>query len=345
MRIALAALTAMLPLSAQATALCDAVALEYRAEAFRTPGIVPSLDDLPKVAVKGPDLEPIEPSNEAEARAILKRRFNLGADLTGDLDWFSRLSVTKLGRTEVVALWDIQGTAHCSSYFFLLVSEGAPARRIEEPRSPEVQDLCWTESGWLGEIAGHPAFAVQSRAITTPSYRATISPWHGDRWGEACAVEAQFEALYRLDEADYRASAWPALAAIAPQIASDRSLDDDAPTYRFGLPGDEAKYQAMLALTDQASGPMPRFGTQPRGYDWFDPDSSAYFPLVVDGETYLARIGHGSLGWRVSGDYLLGVWDLQDGKLTPLAGAIIALEVGKLRALKVSRSLDVTPAE
>lgn len=338
----LAGVLSMLPLDVQATELCDVLALEYRAAALRMPGEVPALKDLPKIAKESPELEPFEAESDEQARVLLKRRFNAVGEEFNDLASFGRFSVTRLGRTSIFALWDIQGTAHCSYYFFLNVPGAAPAKLVEEPWLAEGTDFCWSEFGWLGEVAGQPVFATQTHDWFAPAFTISVTPWRSGDWGETCAVEAAFEPVFRVTESAFRTGSWPELVALAPDMAATRQLQDDSYPFSYRELGDQTKFAAMKALAAGLQAELPRFGGAYEGYDTFGAETP-YFPLVLNNRTYLARIGHGRLGWRVSSDFLFGVWDLVDGALEPVAGLVISTEPGKLTSLKVSRSLPVTP--
>lgn len=79
----------------------------------------------------------------------------------------------------------------------------------------------------------------------------------------------------------------------------------------------------ISALTDW-SGSRALF-TVPTDDDFLSPykqfeEPSDYFPFESGTTTFLAKIGSGSFGWRTLDGYLLGVYDLGGGHVSPIAG-------------------------
>jgi hypothetical protein len=97
--------------------------------------------------------------------------------------------------------------------------------------------------------------------------------------------------------------------------------------------GGGEKFQAMKELADNEPGSIqsfPTFGSSIRGLDSaefaLDP---VVLPIVVGGETYLARLGHSAVGWRTYPDYLLAAYKMVGNSLEPVAGLLITMTRGK----------------
>ena len=54
-----------------------------------------------------------------------------------------------------------------------------------------------------------------------------------------------------------------------------------------------------------------------------------FLPIVVGGETYLGRVGHGAIGWRKAPDYLFAAYKKVGDSLEPVAGFYISKTRGK----------------
>jgi len=52
-------------------------------------------------------------------------------------------------------------------------------------------------------------------------------------------------------------------------------------------------------------------------------EDSLRFPVLLDGQLFLVRIGRATLGWRDSDDILVSFTALVDGKATPIAGVYV----------------------
>lgn len=60
-------------------------------------------------------------------------------------------------------------------------------------------------------------------------------------------------------------------------------------------------------------------------WDHYNSDS-VVFPARLNGVLVLGRIGHGTIGWRVNGDWNIGFWKLDENKLVPVGAAIFMVE-------------------
>lgn len=99
-------------------------------------------------------------------------------------------------------------------------------------------------------------------------------------------------------------------------------------------PGERVRARQLLqvaqAYRKTTLGSMPLSGGEVM--TTFCSDAS-FFLARLDGRLLLGRIGHGHLGWRRSNGWRIGLWDVRDGKLVPVASAVIRRPRGRLLAM------------
>ena len=77
---------------------------------------------------------------------------------------------------------------------------------------------------------------------------------------------------------------------------------------------------------------FPTFGAtapvgDPLSYSY---NGFTYFPLTLNGKSYVGALGYDGVGWRESGRTLFAIYAEQQGVLTPLAGFTVDLSNGGL---------------
>ena len=270
--------------------------------------------------------------------ALAKDPVVLKATDNEDGNW--TVTVERLAGTGVYMASTSQGTLHCQSIAFLLARPGKPVREIPGPTSAkEGDELCWTRSGDFGRVLGQPAYVEHgANDQTTSDEDIRIAPWANNRWGHACVLKLRYTPAFSVIERHCRdAKACAALdrkiLAIAEAYHRKRQVPKDETPFAYpsGATSDAARRAAgaKRAATDSPS--WPGFGEKPdeRPVSYL---GLAYFPLRLEGQDYVAAIGHEGVGWRENNDTLLVLYSLQNGALVPQAGYAVDRGVGALKS-------------
>ncbi len=343
-----AVLFAALPASAD---LCGDIAARLRADtAFTKAGSeLQPLDALAKqgfaeVATSSDD-NGGGGDNDAYARA-LAAKYKMDAGLAAKIKdmAFESDEVWSLKANPVHAFSDTGGTAHCATFVFFANGHALPdAPRAldggmsEDSGGPITE--CYMSEGNLSRLGTKTAFtATDHDAPRSHDVTLRVAAWDNGKWGGACSVDASFETLYRVNGV-FRAKDSPlsqaTVARLAFEIARARDRAKDAKKdLAFGprLPAADKTRLENLAKTLPASqDDIPSFGAK------LDQNTNANVgndmddvPVAVDGEPYVVRIGHPSIGWRDFMGYAL-VFYRADGKaLTPVASVVLDEEKGRL---------------
>jgi hypothetical protein len=236
------------------------------------------------------------------------------------------LEVERLPGTSLLMGSNIAGTAECQTSMFVQVGPDLNARMLPGPQGDTRP--CWNLHGDLGRVLDQPAYIEHGTVSdTTADPLLRITPWRRGQWGEACRLTIHLAVNYGLrqqfcgaDPALCRTAA-DAAAEVAQRYAdflqrsgADRELSAGGaltPAFHYGAPPDAAGREAVeraLGIiggrgTDVAEFPLfAHFGS--RYYNIYDYTFSyarfAFFPWILDGQTYLAAAGHAGVGWRGS---------------------------------------------
>jgi len=232
------------------------------------------------------------------------------------------------------------GTAECDNWAFFTARGG---RAVAAP-APAVltQQLC-EEAGQSGGLSRNGPYMVATSVVSPEDDLMTgggqsrvvlvvaVQVWDGAAW----TAPEQLQAVLR-----YPLDAKPA-------YEYCQNADDCAGAAQLGLamaqtfegwrkgnfvpvkisPADEIVYKKMLLISqteDTQSLPTKDNDAQPETVDWDFGDSSTLFPVYLNGELVLGRIGHGQMAWRENDAWDVGFWALDDdGKdLDDVAGLI-----------------------
>ncbi|HTJ02135.1 MAG TPA: hypothetical protein VL492_05040 [Methylovirgula sp.] len=226
----------------------------------------------------------------------------------------------------------VEGTLSCYASSFFTVADGAATDTREPPNwSQEDGDSCGTYRvfGKVGAapVAFDESYDYSGLLVSTLS----VSRWAGDRFAPACnitfhyvprfAADQQFNPWQESCTAKNCGTLRQAALALTEELQADPSGTE---AERLGKLTDQqrAAYQAMKA---GANVKPPEKPDDPLD---FSESTPATVPLLVDGQLYLAEIGHQTIGWRSYSD-----WDVKlfasDGK-TPVARIAIGMTKGPL---------------
>ena len=264
-----------------------------------------------------------------ELRASQTLRDAIGK-LTGGSNWL--FSLHRFGRSSLHMAEVMQGTLHCRRLkFFDISPTGASA--VSAPPIVATNGgmgFCWTESAYAGEVAGTPAFIVQNDSDDVVGL--SITPWRDGQWQTSCRVTVKFTPRFEVTE---RYCSGMDCAAVANQaLAFAKTIDRGA-----ALVGDaNESFRALKKLAEEdppGNDLRDLQGTFDNAYSEFA-RQSVMIPVMVGGETYLGRIGHAAIGWRISPDYLFAMYKKGNHGLEPVA----AVYISKTRDKPLSVSIE-----
>ncbi|MGZ5900136.1 MAG: hypothetical protein ACXWK3_10390 [Reyranella sp.] len=246
----------------------------------------------------------------------------------GDISTLHRFGSSSLNLAKTVG-----GTARCENFVFFDAPPAGAAHAVAAPpivQNAEPFTFCVRTTGYAGEVSGVPAFVVETDQDSTVDL--SFTPWRDSGWQRQCKVAIRFSDVFAMTDrfckdVDCNGLAEQALAITrkvdqSPQATSDDANDQDD------------KFKALKKLADDRPPDvqLPTFGGQIHGlfgnYDGFAEDS-VFLPIIIGGETYLGRVGHGAIGWRKVPDYLFAAYKKVGDSLEPVAGFYISKTRGE----------------
>ena len=271
------------------------------------------------------------------------------------------LEVERLPGTGLLMGSSMAGTAECQTSMFVQVEPGLkPVPAPQGYTSP-----CWNLHGDLGTVLDQPAYIEHGTVSdTTTDVVLRITSWRSGGWGTACRLTIHLAVKYDLTERFCSAdrNLCDTGAAGAADVAhrydeflrqSGAARNTSAPGaltpafYYYGEPpdgaGGAAVERALRVIggrwTDVAE--FPLFGSRESNpYEYtFSYAGFGFFPLTLDGHTYLGAAGHAGVGWRGSTRVLLAVYTLPEPRTTvlvPLAGFTIDPHPSGLSLIEVT---------
>ena len=252
-----------------------------------------------------------------ELRASQPLRDAIGK-LTGGSNWL--FSLHRFGRSSLHMAQVMQGTMHCRRFEFFDTSSTGASRLTAPPIATTNDEtaFCWTRSAYAGEVAGVPAFITQDDRDDVVGL--SITPWQDGQWQTSCRVTVKFTPRFEVTE---RYCSGMDCAAIADQaLEFAKTIDRGAAL--AGNPNESFRILKKLAEDDPPDDDLRALrGTFDNAYSQFA-RQSVMMPVTVGGETYLGRIGHAALGWRISPDYLFAMYKKGNYGLEPVAAVYIS---------------------
>jgi hypothetical protein len=247
------------------------------------------------------------------------------------------VSLHRFGRSALHMAQVVSGTAHCQHFVFFDASSTGAAHAIVDPsvvRNAEPFSFCYKMTAYAGEVAGVPAFIVETDRDNTVEL--SFTPWRDSGWQRQCKVVIRFSDVFEVTD---RFCQGVNCNEMADQALSLLKKVDQNPQAAEDAGGQDGKFKAMKELADgnlQDIQSFPTFGGSihgsyfPNGSDQAQFGSeSVILPVVVAGETYLARLGHFAIGWQTTPDYLFAAYKRVGDSLEPVAGFYISKMRGK----------------
>jgi len=233
------------------------------------------------------------------------------------------IRLSRLDDLHFGALYLWAGTANCIDVTFFSWHDRA-IKFIDAPKMFN-QD-CGMSGGPLVEFQGH-VYALQLGDRSVSSTDIVLQRWNGDGWGSLNRMHVRYD--YRTLP-QYIHCALADCAGLTAQVSKVfvRYLQNfDADALVGNVSADvrmQFEAERKLAAKDFGVGELPWGNTPKRFYDGMDgfDGTSVFFPIHWQGEWLLGRIGHASMGWRTSDDWLLGVWRWDGHAFTPVLGMV-----------------------
>jgi len=181
----------------------------------------------------------------------------------------------------------VAGTANCQTERFFSVRPDGELSAFDTP--VVFGDLCWRSYRHVGRVGGRPALIEQEvREHPLLGIDVEITPWTSS--GRAtCQVAIRFNDAFHVTERFCKdQSVCLAAEPLAPKLAEALARADDGTRL------------ATLA-------PSPPQVTL----------------IALDGQTLIARVGIGGIGWRELGDYLITLYSSDGDDLDPIASFVV----------------------
>jgi hypothetical protein len=254
----------------------------------------------------------------------------------------TNLDVVQLPGSDVRLFVHSEGTAHCAEV--VAVAKASSGNAIEIPIGG-LSDPSFACSVYLsgGAVNGTPAILIEEDGAFTPAYTHSniwLYALHGHTFDPPCSVKVRYTVAFRTQHAYCNGDGVDCALLMQKADASVAQRDAGATAESLGTdataswsPKMNADYRVMAELAQSAHDSMlPTFGASFTGFVGFRDD--VVFPISLDnGTAYIARLGHGSMGWRESAGYLMAVYKLGDNQLVPVAG--LAIEPRRSRIVSV----------
>jgi hypothetical protein len=239
----------------------------------------------------------------------------------------------------------VAGTAECQTERFFSVRPDGGLSAIDTPAT--FGNLCWTSSRRIGRVSGRPAL-IEQEVLEHPvlGVDVEITPWtSGER--ATCQVAIRFNDAFHVTERFCKdPSVCIAAEPIAPQLAEALARADDGTTLATIAPPPPQQAQALATRLVKAKESfesvrlgyteLPTFGAKPRTKYPTYAGSLQVTLIAQAGQTLIARVGTGGIGWRELGDYLITLYSGDGDNLDPIASFVVERQNTGLRSVTTS---------
>ena len=220
----------------------------------------------------------------------------------------------------------VEGSASCQRFVFFDAPPTAAAYPIVNPpvvQTAEPFAFCYRTTAYAGEVAGVPAFIVETDQDSTVEL--SLTPWRDGGWQRECRVTIRFSDVFEVTDrfckgVDCHEMADQALSLVKKVDQRPQAAEEDADSH-------DENFKTMKELAAKEPRDIqlfPTFGGSIHGLN--DAEFAAdpvVLPVVVGGKTYLARLGHVTIGWRTMPDYLFAAFKMVGNSFEPVAGLYI----------------------
>jgi hypothetical protein len=224
------------------------------------------------------------------------------------------------------------GTAHCQTELFFSVRPDGELSAIDTP--VVFGDLCWRSYRQVGRVGGRPAL-IEQEVLEHPllGVDVEITPWTiGAR--ATCQVAIRFNDAFRLTERFCKdPSVCTAAEPLVPKLAEALARAYDGTTLATLAPPPPHRAQALATQLVKAkesfesvqlsNTELPTFGAKPKTKYSAYAGSPQLTLIALAGQTLIARVGIGGIGWRELGDYLIALYSSDGDDLNPVASFVV----------------------
>jgi hypothetical protein len=226
----------------------------------------------------------------------------------------------------------VAGTAECQTERFFSVQPNGALRAVTAPAV--FGDLCGSSSRRIGRVSGTPAL-VEIEIQTHPllGVDVELTPWtRGAR--AACRVAIRFnDAFLPTEKFCKDPSMCVAGEPLAAKLAESLARNDDGATLAAVAPppplpaeamaGRLAKAKARFESLEFSYTELPTFGAKAKTKYPVYGGSPKVTQIVSAGQTLIARVGIGGVGWRELGDYLITLYGGEGDDFAPVASFVV----------------------
>ncbi|MDE2372522.1 MAG: hypothetical protein KGN16_26385 [Burkholderiales bacterium] len=222
------------------------------------------------------------------------------------------------------------GTANCVHERFFRVQADGVLEAIDTPAN--YGDLCWNSTRDIGKLNGQPAL-IEREYLEHPTLGldVEITPWT-DAALSTCRVSVRFNDAFQVSERFCKdASICRDAEPLAPRLAEAYARAAGATRMENVAPPSPARARArayaaqLLDAEANINGGylgytmLPTFGSPARTPYPIYGGSPKMEMMDLDGRTLIVRVGIGGVGWRELGDYLITLYQEDQGDEPGLA--------------------------
>jgi hypothetical protein len=226
----------------------------------------------------------------------------------------------------------VAGTANCQTERFFSVRPDGGLSAIDTP--VVFGDLCWRSYRQVGRVGGRPAL-IEQEVVEHPllGVDVEITPWTiGER--ATCQVAIRFNDAFRMTERFCKdPSVCVAAEPLALKLAEALARADDGTTRATLAPPPPNQAEALATRLFKAKESfesvrlgyteLPTFGAKPKTKYSEYAGSPQVTLILLAGQTLIARVGIGGIGWRELGDYLITLYSSDGDDLDPIASFVV----------------------
>ncbi len=227
----------------------------------------------------------------------------------------------------------VQGSASCRTLTWFRSARGGVAHPTPAPMLDQLP--CAHARLTLLKV-GYETYVALEQAGDVDAIDVSVQAWQGERWSRPERMRLRFDHALELTQLRCTGGDCARFVPAVRHLAA--RYDRDPQGARLALPrigaGERARADGLLKRAmDQRDTTLARV---PLAVDEPLRDlcrEASVFVVRVQGRLLLGRIGHGRLGWRRADGWRVGLWDMRNGKLVPVAGAVIRRPRGALLAV------------
>jgi hypothetical protein len=239
----------------------------------------------------------------------------------------------------------VAGTAHCQTERFFSVRPDGGLSAIDTPAV--FGDLCWSSYRQVGRVGGRPALIEQEiREHPLLGVDVEITPWTSSE-RTTCQVAIRFNDAFHVTERFCKdRSVCLAAEPLAPKLAEALARFNDGTTLAAIAPPPSQQAQALSTRLVNAkegfesgrlgNAELPTYGAKPRTKYPTYAGSPQVTLIALAGQTLIARVGIGGIGWRELGDYLITLYSGDGDGLAPVASFVVERQNTGLRSVTTS---------